>query len=204
MNTINFHHILTNMSNLFRQIINTHHTCMFKKFLLSQAKLFQRAVLPQIHWARGMVRNTTWPYYQVSISLWFQTHVQKLPTLWACWCKLTKRICLTHLLLSIFCDLHDVNFASWSLAIISVFCCVFYTYHIGLYILIMCTSSCVLLFVIYLTETVKLPFMRVNLHLSVIWYFPPCFFCHTNICIVKQMYINFNVLSTSVKLNISS
>jgi len=47
----------------------------------------------------------------------------------------------------------------------------------------------------------------VLLHMSVIWYFPPCYFfvflCHKNICIVKQMHINFSVLSTPVKLIIS-
>ena len=92
MKTISFHHILTNISNLFWQFINTHQTCMFKKFLLTQGKLFPRAMLPQIHWTQGMVRNT-WPC-QISILLWFQTSVQKLPTLWVCWCKSTKGICL--------------------------------------------------------------------------------------------------------------
>ena len=92
MKTINFHYILTNISNLFWQFINTHQTCMFKKFLLTQGKLFPRAMLPQIHWTQGMVRNT-WPC-QISILLWFQTSVQKLPTLWVCWCKSTKGICL--------------------------------------------------------------------------------------------------------------
>ena len=79
--------------------------------------------------------------YQVSISLRLQTSVQKWPTLSAYWCKETNGICLTRLVLSILCDLYRVLF-----------------YYVLLYIL-------------YLTDTVKLPFiLGVNLlHLSVIW-----------------------------------
>jgi len=78
---------------------------MLKKFL-TQGKLFPKAMLPQIQWTQGMVRNT-WPY-QVSISLWFQTSVQKLPTLRASWCTSTKGICLNSS--CIVCSLWFVEF----------------------------------------------------------------------------------------------
>jgi len=129
---------------------------MFKKILLTQGKILPRAMLPQIHWTQGMVRNI-WPY-QVSILLWFQTSVQKFPTLWACWCKSTKGICLNS-----------------SCIVRSLWLVEFFHY--------------VLLDILYLTDTAKLPFvMGVNiLHLYVIWYFSTLlFFCHINICIAKD------------------
>jgi len=115
-----FHHILTMYAgkfmqsyenNLFHHILFwiysdssklPHQTCNFKKFLLTQGKPVSRAMLPQMHWTQGMVRNT-WPY-QLSISLWLHTSVQNLPALWACWCKLKNGISLTHVVLFILCD----------------------------------------------------------------------------------------------------
>jgi len=54
-----------------------------------------------------------------------------------------------------------------------------------------------LLYISYLIDTVKLPFiMGVNLHhLSDILYIFHLVFYHIIICIVKQMYINFSVCS---------
>jgi len=117
METINFYYILTNISNLLRLFTNTPPDLHLQKFLLTQGKLFPKAMLRQTHWAQGMVRNT-WPY-QVSISLWFQTSAQKLPTLWVCWCKVTNEICLTHLVLTILCNLYNVIF-------FNMFCDIFY------------------------------------------------------------------------------
>jgi len=63
-----------------------------------------------------------------------------------------------------------------------------------------------LLDILYLTDSAKLPFIMGLIfyiclsfdifHLAIFF----VFLCHINICIVKQMYINFSVLSTTVKL----
>ena len=95
-----FHHILFWIYSDSSKL--PHQTCNFKKFLLTQGKPVSRAMLPQMHWTQGMVRNT-WPY-QLSISLWLHTSVQNLPALWACWCKLKNGISLTHVVLFILCD----------------------------------------------------------------------------------------------------
>ena len=67
----------------------------------------------------------------------------------------------------------------------------------------------VLLDILYLTDTAKLPFIMGlifyiclsfdTFHLAVFLFF----LCHINICIVKQTYINFSVLSTPAKLIIA-
>ena len=121
-------------------------------------------MLPQFHWTLGMVRNT-WPY-QVSILLWFQTSVQNFPTLWACWCKPTKGICLNSS--CIVCSLWFVEF-----------------FH------------CVLLDILYLTDTAKFPFIMGLIFFICLSFdiFHLAVFCHINICIVKQTYINLSVCS---------
>jgi len=85
-----------------------------------------------------------------------------------CWCKVPNRLFSAHLVLSNLCDL----------------------YHLIFFIMF--------LSILYLTDTVRLPFITlVNLiHLSVIWYFSNfLFFCSIIICIVKRMCINFIVCS---------
>jgi len=175
MKTTNFHHTLINTSNLFRQFINTPPDLHVQKNTLTQGKLFPRAVLPQIHWTQSMVRNT-WPY-QVSILLWFQTSVQKFPTLWASWCKSTKGICLKLILNCPF----------------FVICRIFSLCLARYFIL---NRHCKASFIMGLIFFVGLSFDI--FHLAV--------FCHINICIVKQTYINFRVCSLhtcDVKLIIS-
>jgi len=51
METINFYYILTNISNLLRLFTNTPPDLHLQKFLLTQGKLFPKAMLPQTHWA---------------------------------------------------------------------------------------------------------------------------------------------------------
>jgi len=165
---------------------------MFKKIILTQGKHFPRAMLPQIHWTWGMVRNT-WPY-QVSIPFWFQTSLQKLPTLWACRCKLTNGICLTHLVLFILCDMCDVIFSSWSCVLL-----LFAIYFIlTMYINLSYVRSHVFCYIFYINRRCKAScIMEANLlHLSVVWYFSTLLlFYDLIICIAKQMYNNVSVCS---------
>ena len=68
---------------------------------------------------------------------------------------------------------------------------------------IVCSLSCVEFFhfvltdILYLTETAMLPFiMKLTFFICLSFdIFHLAVFCHINICIVKQMYINFSVCS---------
>jgi len=143
MKTINFHHILTNISNLFRQFINTHQTCMFKKFLIfflprvnsSQGQCSLKFIGPKIwseipdhikfrsHFISNICTKITYSLGFVQINEW----------------NLLNSSCFVHSLWFVWRDFfhHD-----------HVFCYIFFTNHV--YILIMCTSSCVLLYILYL------------------------------------------------------
>jgi len=155
---------------------------MFKKFLLTQGKLFPRTMFRQIHCTQEMARNA-WPH-QVSISLWFQTYAQNyllsLSLLVQIQMKFVWFILCIHSLW-----FYDVIFSSWSCVLLlqhNVFCYIFYT------------------------DPVKLLFiMGVNfLHLSIIWYFSTLFFSINSFALSNNCtLISVFVLSTSVKLNIS-
>jgi len=173
MKTINFHHILTNISNLFWQFINTP---------------------PDLH----VQKISSYPGYTL--------HKGNAPLK-----SLDQRYGQKYLTISCF-DLtlisNTCSKITYSLGLLvqinkrNLFKLILY----GPFFVICIIFHYVLLDILYLTDTAKLPFIMglvFYICLSFDIFHLAIFLCHVNICIVKQMYINFSVLSTPVKLIIS-